>query len=175
MGRNIFDVVGLSLEAVGSAHVSRNKLNVGALAWLRDIGAMMDTPEEGTGERKELGEGCGMSSVVGSFGIGDGRKRGADGGWSGGAQDVSSPSMARAHSVAVKIDQNTPSDERATLRGARAMAHLYRDLAVKSLYTDRAYEGGRERWQEAIEESTTLYIGALRRLPARRPFRGMQS
>lgn len=55
------------------------------------------------------------------------------------------------------------------------MAHLYRDLAVKSLYTDRAYEGGRERWQEAIEESTTLYIGALRRLPARRPFRGMQS
>jgi hypothetical protein len=41
------------------------------------------------------------------------------------------------------------------------MAHLYRDLSVKSLYTDRAYEGGRERWQEAIEESTTLYIGAL--------------
>jgi len=40
------------------------------------------------------------------------------------------------------------------------MAHLYRDLSVKSLYTDRNCEGGRERWQEAIEESTTLYIGA---------------
>jgi hypothetical protein len=60
-------------------------------------------------------------------------------------------------------------------RGERAMAHLYRDLAVKSLYTDRAYEGGRERWQEAIEESTTLYIGALRLRFAHRSVRGMRA
>jgi len=41
------------------------------------------------------------------------------------------------------------------------MAHLYRDLGVKSLYTDRKFEGGRGRWQEAIEQSATLYIGNL--------------
>ena len=41
------------------------------------------------------------------------------------------------------------------------MAHLYRDLSVKSLYTDRKYDGGQRRWQEAIEESTPLYIGNL--------------
>ena len=41
------------------------------------------------------------------------------------------------------------------------MAHLYRDLSVKSLYTDRKYEGGQRQWQRAIESSTTLYIGNL--------------
>ncbi|EOD20954.1 hypothetical protein EMIHUDRAFT_47691, partial [Emiliania huxleyi CCMP1516] len=30
-----------------------------------------------------------------------------------------------------------------------------------SLYTDRKFEGGRGRWQEAIEQSATLYIGNL--------------
>ena len=41
------------------------------------------------------------------------------------------------------------------------MAHLYRDLTVKSLYSDRRFEGGQRVWQRAIEESTTLYIGNL--------------
>ena len=41
------------------------------------------------------------------------------------------------------------------------MAHLYRDLSVKSLYTDRKFEGGQRGWQQRIEESTTLYIGNL--------------
>jgi len=41
------------------------------------------------------------------------------------------------------------------------MAHLYRDLGTKSLYTDRKCEGGTQAWQRAIEESTTLYIGNL--------------
>lgn len=41
------------------------------------------------------------------------------------------------------------------------MAHLYRDLSVKSLYTDRKCEGGTSEWQRRIEKSTTLYIGNL--------------
>ena len=41
------------------------------------------------------------------------------------------------------------------------MAHLYRDLSVKSLYTDRKYNGGQRGWQQQIEQSTTLYIGNL--------------
>ncbi|KAL3932461.1 MAG: hypothetical protein SGPRY_000691 [Prymnesium sp.] len=41
------------------------------------------------------------------------------------------------------------------------MAHLYRDLSVKSLYTDRKCEGGNSEWQRKIESSTTLYIGNL--------------
>ena len=41
------------------------------------------------------------------------------------------------------------------------MAHLYRDLSVKSLYTDRKCDGGQQQWQKAIELSTTLYIGNL--------------
>ena len=42
-----------------------------------------------------------------------------------------------------------------------SMAHLYRDLRVKSLYTDRKFNGGQRGWQEQIETSTTLYIGNL--------------
>jgi nuclear cap-binding protein subunit 2 len=41
------------------------------------------------------------------------------------------------------------------------MAHLYRDLRVKSLYTDRNFDGGQRQWQRSLEESTTLYIGNL--------------
>uniref|UniRef100_A0A6U5E545 Nuclear cap-binding protein subunit 2 n=1 Tax=Calcidiscus leptoporus TaxID=127549 RepID=A0A6U5E545_9EUKA len=41
------------------------------------------------------------------------------------------------------------------------MAHLYRDLSVKSLYSDRKFLGGKSEWQEAIKDSTTLYIGNL--------------
>ena len=41
------------------------------------------------------------------------------------------------------------------------MAHLYRDLSVKSLYTDRKFEGGTGEWKRKIESSTTLYIGNL--------------
>jgi nuclear cap-binding protein subunit 2 len=41
------------------------------------------------------------------------------------------------------------------------MAHLYRDVSVKSLYVDRNCGGGSRNWQRAIEESTTLYIGNL--------------
>ena len=33
------------------------------------------------------------------------------------------------------------------------MAHLYRDLSVKSLYTDRKYNGGQRGWQQQIEQS----------------------
>ena len=40
------------------------------------------------------------------------------------------------------------------------MAHLYRDMSVKSLYTDRKC-ASKDQWQRAIEESTTLYIGNL--------------
>ena len=39
------------------------------------------------------------------------------------------------------------------------MAHLYRDVGVKSLYTDRKFAGDRRDWQQALEKSTTLYIG----------------
>ena len=42
-----------------------------------------------------------------------------------------------------------------------AMAHLYKDTGVKSLYTDRKFMGGKEGWQDALETSTTLYIGNL--------------
>ena len=38
------------------------------------------------------------------------------------------------------------------------MAHLYRDLSVKSLYQDRKFEGN---WKRKIETSTTLYVGNL--------------
>eukprot|EP00965_Chrysotila_dentata_P228005 6196350-Pleurochrysis_carterae.AAC.2 len=41
------------------------------------------------------------------------------------------------------------------------MAHLYRDLSVKSLYSDRKFMGGKAEWQEAIKDSTTLYVGNL--------------
>ena len=41
------------------------------------------------------------------------------------------------------------------------MAHLYKDTGVKSLYSDRKFMGGRDGWQDAIEVSTTLYIGNL--------------
>ena len=41
------------------------------------------------------------------------------------------------------------------------MAHLYKDTGVKSLYTDRKFMGGKEGWQDALEESCTLYIGNL--------------
>ena len=43
----------------------------------------------------------------------------------------------------------------------RAMAHLYSDLAAKSLYTDRKFMGGQKQWQRQLEESTTLYVGNL--------------
>ena len=45
--------------------------------------------------------------------------------------------------------------------GPLAMAHLYKDTGVKSLYSDRKFMGGRDGWQDAIEVSTTLYIGNL--------------
>ena len=32
------------------------------------------------------------------------------------------------------------------------MAHLYRDLSVKSLYTDRKFDGGQRQWQQALEK-----------------------
>ena len=41
------------------------------------------------------------------------------------------------------------------------MAHLYKDTGVKSLYSDRKFMGGKDGWQDAIEVSTTLYIGNL--------------
>ena len=41
------------------------------------------------------------------------------------------------------------------------MAHLYRDVSVKSLYTDRKFNGGHRNWQSALETTTTLYIGNL--------------
>lgn len=41
------------------------------------------------------------------------------------------------------------------------MAHLYSDLAAKSLYVDRKFSGGGRQWQRQLEESTTLYIGNL--------------
>jgi len=41
------------------------------------------------------------------------------------------------------------------------MAHLYKDTGVKSLYSDRKFMGGKDGWQDAIESSTTLYIGNL--------------
>ena len=41
------------------------------------------------------------------------------------------------------------------------MAHLYSDLSVKSLYSDRKYEGGKREWENRLETSTTLYIGNL--------------
>ena len=45
--------------------------------------------------------------------------------------------------------------------GPLAMAHLYKDTGVKSLYSDRKFMGGKDGWQDAIEVSTTLYIGNL--------------
>ena len=44
---------------------------------------------------------------------------------------------------------------------ATIMAHLYRDVSVKSLYTDRKFNGGHRNWQSALETTTTLYIGNL--------------
>ena len=41
------------------------------------------------------------------------------------------------------------------------MAHLYRDVGVKSLYKDRKFNGGTREWQEQLEQSKTLYIGNL--------------
>ena len=41
------------------------------------------------------------------------------------------------------------------------MAHLYKDTGVKSLYADRKFMGGKDAWQDALEASTTLYIGNL--------------
>jgi nuclear cap-binding protein subunit 2 len=41
------------------------------------------------------------------------------------------------------------------------MAHLYRDVSVKSLYKDRKFGGGQREWQDQLEKSTTLYIGNL--------------
>lgn len=41
------------------------------------------------------------------------------------------------------------------------MAHLYRDMSTRSLYSDRKCFGGKDEWQDAIEKSTTLYIGNL--------------
>jgi len=41
------------------------------------------------------------------------------------------------------------------------MAHLYRDVSINSLYTDRKFSGGKREWQTAIEESTTVYVGNL--------------
>ena len=41
------------------------------------------------------------------------------------------------------------------------MAHLYRDVSVKSLYTDRKFNGGHREWQKELEQSCTLYIGNL--------------
>ena len=41
------------------------------------------------------------------------------------------------------------------------MAHLYRDVGVKSLYTDRKFMGSQREWQRQLEQSTTLYIGNL--------------
>ena len=45
------------------------------------------------------------------------------------------------------------------LRGV--MAHLYRDVSVKSLYRDRKFSGDNRDWQRSLEQSTTLYIGNL--------------
>ena len=41
------------------------------------------------------------------------------------------------------------------------MAHLYKDTGVKSLYADRKFMGGKDAWQDALEASSTLYIGNL--------------
>ena len=41
------------------------------------------------------------------------------------------------------------------------MAHLYRETGVKSLYSDRKFNGGKQGWREALSDSTTLYIGNL--------------
>ena len=41
------------------------------------------------------------------------------------------------------------------------MAHLYKDLSVKSLYSDRKFEGGKSEWADRIKDSTTLYVGNL--------------
>ena len=41
------------------------------------------------------------------------------------------------------------------------MAHLYKDTGVKSLYADRKFLGGKEGWQDMLQQSTTLYIGNL--------------
>ena len=41
------------------------------------------------------------------------------------------------------------------------MAHLYKDTGVKSLYSDRKFMGGKDAWQDSLENSTTLYIGNL--------------
>ena len=41
------------------------------------------------------------------------------------------------------------------------MAHLYKDTGVKSLYSDRKFLGGKEGWQDMLQQSTTLYIGNL--------------
>ena len=41
------------------------------------------------------------------------------------------------------------------------MAHLYRDVGVKSLYTDSRFSGGHREWQDALKSSTTLYVGNL--------------
>lgn len=41
------------------------------------------------------------------------------------------------------------------------MAHLFRDLSVKSLYADQKYAGGRDKWNHQIRLSTTLYVGNL--------------
>jgi hypothetical protein len=49
-----FKVVGVLIEAVGSANGSRNKLKARAPAWLQDFGAedSRDTPEDGMCERE---------------------------------------------------------------------------------------------------------------------------
>ena len=41
------------------------------------------------------------------------------------------------------------------------MAHLYKDTGVKSLYSDRKFLGGKEGWQDMLQQSNTLYIGNL--------------
>jgi len=41
------------------------------------------------------------------------------------------------------------------------MAHLYKDMSIKSLYSDRSCLGGKQEWKERIQKSCTLYIGNL--------------